>query len=282
MDGALRVPIDLPGLCADLAAERQALDEVLATLTPDDWSRPTPAPGWTIRDQITHLAWFDGSATEAIRDPDAFRRTRAKLSDPIGDFVERVAEDHRHLAGDDVRRWLTRADAELREAALAAPPGIRVPWYGPDMSVASAITARLMETWAHGHDVTDAVGLPPSASPRLRHVAHLGLITFANSFRSHGLAVPDGSVRVELRAPDGSTWSFGPDDATGVVTGDALDFCEVVTQRRHRADTGLVARGEVADRWLDVAQAFAGPAGAGRSPTRPPQQVDPARSEHQS
>jgi uncharacterized protein (TIGR03084 family) len=135
------------------------------------------------------------------------------------------------------------------------------------MSAASMVTARLMETWAHGLDVTDALRSPPSVSGRLRHVAHIGVRTRDFAFRQHGLPPPDGEFRVELTAPDGDgTWTWGPEDAAQRITGPALDFCLRVTQRRHRDDLALEAVGADADRWLDLAQAFAGPPGPGRLP----------------
>jgi uncharacterized protein (TIGR03084 family) len=135
------------------------------------------------------------------------------------------------------------------------------------MAAASMATARLMETWAHGLDVTDALQLPPSESPRLQHVAHLGVRTRDFAFAQHGQPAPAEPFRVELTAPDGSLWVWGPEDAAQRVTGPALDFCLRVTRRRHRADLALVATGPDADRWLDLAQAFAGPPGQDRLPS---------------
>jgi uncharacterized protein (TIGR03084 family) len=136
------------------------------------------------------------------------------------------------------------------------------------MSAASLATARLMETWAHGEDVAAALGATREPTDRLRHVAYLGVRTRQFAFLSRGLSAPDSEVRVELTAPGGALWTFGPDDAPERVTGPALDFCHLVTRRRHRDDLALVAEGPGADRWLDLAQAFAGPPGA-----------DPDRSE---
>jgi uncharacterized protein (TIGR03084 family) len=127
-------------------------------------------------------------------------------------------------------------------------------------------TARLMETWAHGGDVTDALNLPPSVSPRLRAVAHLGVRTRDFAYAVRGLPVPAEPFRVELESPDGDTWTWGPVDAAQRITGPALDFCLRVTRRRHRADLALVAVGPDAGRWLDIAQAFAGPPGEDRLP----------------
>ena len=127
-------------------------------------------------------------------------------------------------------------------------------------------TARIMETWAHGEDVADALGVVRPATDRLRHVAHLGVRTLGHGFAAHGRATPTSPVRVELLGPGGDTWSWGPADAADRLSGPARDFCLLVTQRRHRADLALVATGPVADEWLDVAQAFAGPPGVGREP----------------
>ena len=134
------------------------------------------------------------------------------------------------------------------------------------MTVASSITARIMETWAHGQDCFDALGVEHEPSGTLYHVAFIGARALPNSYRANRREVPDTPVRVELAAPDGSTWVFGSDDAEQVVRGTAMDFCLLVTQRRHRDDTDLVADGDVAAEWLTIAQAFAGPPGAGRRP----------------
>jgi uncharacterized protein (TIGR03084 family) len=177
-----------------------------------------------------------------------------------------VARRYGEMAGPDALAWLGRARAELVRVYTQVDPAARIPWYGPDMGPASALTARIMETWAHGQDSLDALGVTRRASPGLRQVAHLGVRTFANSFVSHRRPVPESPVRVELTAPDGEVWSWGPDGAPDEIRGPAVDFCLVVTQRRHPSDTALVARGAVAREWLSVAQAFAGPPGAGRQP----------------
>jgi uncharacterized protein (TIGR03084 family) len=134
------------------------------------------------------------------------------------------------------------------------------------MSLASFATARLMETWAHGQDVADALGARREPTQRLKHIAHIGVRTRGFSYAQHGRTAPDGDVRVELDAPDASRWTWGSEDAPDRVTGPALDFCLVVTQRRHVADTALKTEGPLAEEWLSIAQAFAGSPGAGRQP----------------
>jgi uncharacterized protein (TIGR03084 family) len=123
-----------------------------------------------------------------------------------------------------------------------------------------------METWAHGQDVADAVGVVRQPTDRLRHVVRIGVRARDFAFGVHGLTPPSEEFRVELLAPSGELWAYGPEDAPQRVTGPALDFCLLVTQRAHRTDLAVDAVGPDADRWLDIAQAFAGPPGAGRPP----------------
>ncbi|SNS27416.1 TIGR03084 family protein [Geodermatophilus saharensis] len=251
---------------ADLAAETRSLQEVLDGAGPGRWATPTPAAGWTVQDQVHHLAYFDEATVLAATDPARFRREAAGLTAPGDDFPDRLVRDQRSLTPVQSAAWSTRARAALLDLAASASPGLRLPWYGPDMGITSALTARLMETWAHGQDVADALGVAREPTDRLRHVAHLGVATRAFAFRLRGLDPPGDDVAVELTAPSGAVWRWGNPVAAQRVTGPALDFCLVVTQRRHPADTALTVTGDVAARWMAVAQAFAGVPGPGRQP----------------
>ena len=257
---------DIPALLADLAAESAALEAVLAPLPAVDWLAPTPAAGWTISDQVSHLAYFDQAALLSVTDPDRFRAQAAALAGGGEDFPDRIAAQFRHLGGAELLPWFQAARRALLDGYAAADPARRLPWYGPDMGLASSITARLMETWAHAQDIYDALELDREPTARLRHVAHIGIGARAYSFAVHGQPQPAAPIRVELAAPDGSQWTWGPADAADRVTGPALDFCLVVTQRRHRDDTALEVTGPAATAWMAIAQSFAGPAGPGRPP----------------
>ncbi|BBX53127.1 TIGR03084 family metal-binding protein [Mycolicibacterium poriferae] len=245
-------------LLVDLGDEAGRLAGCLRSLDFEQWGLPTPAAGWAIQDQVTHLAFFDDATAQALREPAEFRSFADELMAGGMDFPDRIAENHRILAPATMLDWFVDSRAELLDVLEQRDPKDRMPWFGPDMSAASAATARLMETWAHGQDVYDALGLehPPCAG--LYSIAHLGVATFAFTHRLNGLEVPRETVRVTLDAPDGSLWNWGPFDSTEKVSGPALDFVLTVTQRRHWTDTGLVAEGPVATRWLDIAQAFAG------------------------
>jgi uncharacterized protein (TIGR03084 family) len=257
---------DLSALTADLVAETAWLDEVLSALSPAQWRLRTPAPGWTVADQVSHLAYFDEATLLSIRDPDLFRLDAEALAGRGSDFPDQIAAEYRHLGGAELLRWFRAARLALLDGYASADPDARLPWYGLDMGLASSVTARLMETWAHGQDIADTLGIERPATGRLRHVAHLGVRSLPYSYLVNGLPQPDAPIRVELAAPDGGQWTWGPADAADRVTGTALDFCLVVTQRRHRTDTGLVISGQTAGQWIAIAQAFAGPAGRGRPP----------------
>jgi uncharacterized protein (TIGR03084 family) len=251
-------------LCDDLRVETADLMSVIGSLAADQWDTPTPAEGWTVKDQISHLAFYDEMAMIAVADPEKFAQMLEEtLANPAGDPS---TERYRDMPGSDVREALQLARAHLIETVTPLDPSQRIPWYGPAMSLASFITARIMETWAHGQDVADALGVSRRPTDRLRHVAFIGARALPNSYVSHGLPVPEAPVRVELDGVDGQPWVFGPAGAVNVVRGPALDFCLVVTQRRHPADTALSTDGPVAAEWLTIAQAFAGPAGSGRQP----------------
>jgi uncharacterized protein (TIGR03084 family) len=255
----------LDELTADLAAEHADLDGLVADLDEAGFAIPTPAEGWQVRDQVSHLAWFDREAVRAALDPESFVAT---LSEALSDetYTDRAVIEGRRFSSPDLLVWWRAARAGLLHALAALDPSTRVPWYGPPMSAASFVTARLMETWAHGQDVADALEVERVPTDRLRHVAFLGVRAFPNSYRVRDLPVPAAPVRVELVAPSGAAWSWGDEGAADVVRGPARDFCLVVTQRRHLDDTELVASGPVAGEWMHLAQAFAGPAGPGRAP----------------
>jgi uncharacterized protein (TIGR03084 family) len=265
----------IAGLLDDLDAESADLDALVSDLPEDGWSTPTPAQGWDVRDTITHLHQTDVDALFAVTDPSGFQRflagVKAAQDDPEapGHVEGTVAAGRSTSPSDLLAAWRTDRTRLVR-AVRGLEAGARVPWFGPPMSVPSFITARVMETWAHGQDIADALGRRRPATSRLRHVAEIGVRARPFSYAVNGIALPAEQVRVELAAPDGERGSWGQRDAVDVVQGPALDFCLLVTQRRHRDDLRLDIRGQRANEWMSIAQAFAGPPGAGRAPLGAP------------
>jgi len=251
----------------DLAAEGDALDS-LVSQADVDLTRPTPALGWTIAHQIAHLRWADELTIVACRDPERFRTSMPWINTPDGltEAIETGAAEGAGLpAVELLDRW-RESRAGVLETLAAISSGARVIWLGRPMGAGTLASARIMETWAHGEDVADALGVRRVATDRIRHVADLGVRTRDHSFRTHRLAAPDAPFRVELTAPSGASWTWGPEDAEQWVSGPALDFALLVTRRRLPDDLGLRAEGALASKWLTIAQAFAGSPG-----------VDPAR-----
>lgn len=258
---------DLNDLCDDLAAEHQALDALVADLDDAGWATPTPSEGWAVRDQIGHLAFFDETGTQAIVDPAGFTAdVEALFADPAA-FMERAVGRGRALSPADLLAWWREARAALVAVARPLDPRARLPWYGPPMGGRSFITARLMETWAHGQDVADALGVQRAPTDRLRHIAFLGVRTRGFSYAVRDREAPAGEVRVELTGPGGDVWEWGDASAADRISGPALDFCLVVTQRRNVADTTLDVSGPLAVEWMGIAQAFAGGPTLGPAPS---------------
>ncbi len=257
---------DLTALLDDLGEEGDDLDRLVTALGDEQWALPTPAQGWSIATQIAHLAWTDGVAVIAITDEVEFARQLDAALEHIDGFVDDAAADLALLEPAVLLERWQNGRHELTSALRQVTDGRKLPWFGPPMSAASMATARLMETWAHGNDVADALGVVRTPTSRLRNIAHIGVRTRDFAFVSNQMDVPQEQFRVELTAPDGEVWSWGPDDATQRVSGPAVDFALLVTQRRHVEDLALRAVGGDAEQWLSIAQAFAGPPGGGRSP----------------
>jgi len=265
----------LTELLGDLGEEYADCRSLVGSLAPDapEWDRPTPAEGWAVRDQVSHLAYFDDAGQLAMVAPDEFSLLAEEAMSLAGDPMEAHLLRGRSMDGDALLAWWDEAHTGMAAAFAGADPTTRVPWFGPPMGVLSFISARVMETWAHGLDIADALGVRREPTERLRHVAHLGVRSRPFSYLVRGREVPIGRIDVELTSPAGGSWTWtvgasDDGDRPSTVVGTALDFCLVVTQRRNVADTELVISGEPAADWMSVAQAFAGPPGPGRPAAR--------------
>jgi uncharacterized protein (TIGR03084 family) len=244
-------------MLADLQAESDDLDAVMAGADAETLARPTPAEGWSASDTLGHLWFFDREGRRALEEPDEFVAKLDELfSDPDG-FMRAHVETIRALGDSLIPSWQDER-RKIISALAAIDPTTRVPWYGPSMSPMSFGTARLMETWAHGQDIADALGVTRTPTDRLRHIAHLGVSTRGFSYAVRGEQAPDVPVYVSLTAPSGAEWTWGDASAADSVRGPALDFCLRVTQRRVLDDLALDVSGDAASEWMAIAQAFAG------------------------
>src|SRR5437667_5486634 len=205
------MPVDMTALAADLAAESAVTRALVAGLDEAGWHTPTPAAGWDIADQISHLAYFDEVTVQSALRPGEFKAGLAKAEASGGINPDTIAAGFRDRTGAQLLSWFDTARGELISTFTALDPRARLPWFGPAMSAASSLTARIMETWAHTQDIADALGVTREATDRLRHVAHIGVGARAFSYAVHGKSVPAVEIRVELTGPDGDTWTWGPD-----------------------------------------------------------------------
>ncbi|MBI4766223.1 MAG: TIGR03084 family protein [Deltaproteobacteria bacterium] len=252
-------------ICKDLNDEYEALDDIVSGLNGAGWQTKTSFFDWTVKDEIAHIAFFDGTARLSATNPEIFKEHAKALFSGQAEAMEQLGLLKKMPIPNLLQYWREERTAMVKALSRLGPKD-RLPWYGPSMSAVSFATARLMETWAHGQDVVDAHHLKRPATDRLYHIAHLGNITFGWSFSNRNMEVPKAPVRVELGSPSGELWSWGPEEAADSIKGSVLGFCLVVTQRRHYLDTDLVVTGDTAEKWMSVAQCFAGPPETGPGP----------------
>ncbi|PRZ40719.1 uncharacterized protein (TIGR03084 family) [Antricoccus suffuscus] len=254
---------DLASIVNDLVAEGDDLDSIVAGLQPDQWRTSTPAPGWTVAHQIAHLRWTDRASVKAATDPDAFKEILTQSQSQPNLVDVDAANGAREDPAELLATWReTRRD--IADVLLATKSGEKLPWFGPPMNAVSMATARLMETWAHGQDVADGLGLERTPTDRLKNVAHIAYRARGFAYMTNNLTPPDSTVYLELAGPSGELWTWGDPHDDQSVKGSALDFCLLAVQRRHRNDCDVTANGAEADHWLEIIQAFAGPPGAKR------------------
>jgi uncharacterized protein (TIGR03084 family) len=257
-------------LCDDLAEEYSALDSMVSALPVTDLTRTTAFFDWTVRDQILHLLQVDRFGLISLRSAEAFAETfkAVRAAQSVGvELSTQIRREFADVPDTGILEAWRSVYRVLLDLFRGSDPKARMKWFGPDMSVISFVSARQMEVWAHGQDIYDLVCQRREPKDRIRNICELGVRTFGWSFRNRGLDVPL-SPTFRLTAPSGATWIWDG-DANGSVTGSALDFALVVTQRRAPADTGLIAAG-AAVQWLPIAQCFAGaPQEPARSGSRP-------------
>ncbi|MBG0829071.1 TIGR03084 family protein [Planomonospora sp. ID67723] len=250
----------------DLTAEGDQIDRLVADLDAEQWNLPTPAPGWTIANQVAHLAFIFRLAAAAATDAEAFKAMTAGAQENFDGAVNAALKDYENDTPEVLlARWRAEREAVVKGLA-AVPPGETVPWLVNPLPPIVLACAGIMEQFAHGQDIADALGVRLERTDRIRHLVVFAVLTRDFGYLARGLTPPAAEFRFEITGPSGEVWAYGPEDADQRITGPAVDFCLLVTRRRHRADLAVTAVGDEADRWLDIAQAYRGPAGQGRSP----------------
>jgi uncharacterized protein (TIGR03084 family) len=251
---------------AALTAAGDQVDGWLAGLDASGWAQSTPAPGWTIAHQVAHLSFIFTLAGTAASDPERFKAITAAAANDFEGSVNAALnlyplDDHEALFA----RWKNEKIDAIK--ALDAVPRMElVPWLVRPLPAFVLASAGLMEVFGHGQDIADTIGVRPVHTDGLQHLVLFATLTWDFGYQSRGLPTPDVQFRYEITAPSGALWTFGPEDSAERISGPAEDFCLLVTRRRHHADLAVEASGAEATRWLEIAQAYRGPAGEGRQP----------------
>ncbi|MBN1376112.1 MAG: TIGR03084 family protein [Dehalococcoidia bacterium] len=252
-------------IVSDLRAEQESLDAFLSTLKDDQWDLPTPSLPWTIKDSVSHIAYIDNVAVATCKGDNSYFELALKVGLT---FNEVGVEKGRSMKPGEVLIWWRKTRELMYDALLNTEPKARLPWFSLPMGARAFATARIMETWAHGMDCYDAMGVKPVFTDRLKHTAYLACQARPFAYQVHGLPIPEVPIRVEITLPSGILWTNGPEGADNYIKGDAAEFCLVAAQRRNLKDTKLKIHGNEAQRFMEVAQTYAGPAGTGRKPLK--------------
>lgn len=267
----------MQALAKDFREESEALHALVAPLDEAALNQPTAFKSWTIDTVIRHLHVWNLAAFMSLKADGSFEAYYARLAEHLGKGAKLPSFEAEYLDGLKgralVEAW-RKGFAETAGNFSGADPGARVKWAGPDMSVRSSLTARLMETWAHGQEVYDVLGIVRRNADRIRNIVVLGNNTYGWTFKVRGEEPPNPRPHLRLTAPSGEIWLYNDPSETELIEGAADEFCQVVTQTRNIADTKLRVVGPNATNWMSKAQCFAGaaeappPPGARRTKSR--------------
>jgi uncharacterized protein (TIGR03084 family) len=246
----------------DFLDESLALAAIVDPLDDAQLRQVTQFKNWTIEDVIGHLYMFTKAAMLTLKDTKAFREFFQPIAADLQKGKSLLDTQHDWLGDTGGRKLVSlwREGFEMAARAYStADPKARLAWVGPDMSARSCITARQMETWAHGQELFDCLGLERVDTDRIRNIAHLGISTYGWTFVNRKMEVPEPMPHVRLVAPSAAIWEWNDQQEDNMVSGTATEFCQIVTQTRNVADTAIKTVGEAARLWMENAQCFAGP-----------------------
>jgi uncharacterized protein (TIGR03084 family) len=248
--------------------ECEALDTLVETLGKSEFERVTAFYNWTVRDEIMHLYFLDVLTLMALEAEADFLAEVAAIRvwQKTGELSDYMRQRYAGLDRDALVAVWRKTYRRLAAVFAKSDPKARMKWFGPDMSILAATSARQMEVWAHGQDLYDLCGISRVNMDRIRFICELGVRTFGWTFRNRGVEPPGAMPELVLTAPSGVIWRWNEGEASGRITGPAEDFASVVTQRRHVDDTALKLEGATARAWMIWAQCFAGAPSDGPPP----------------
>lgn len=245
----------------DFKEENDALAQLLKPLADADFQKKTLFKEWTVNDIVAHLHYFNHAADLSLTDELAFLELAQELAEArksgetMREFTDRKLN---HVQGTALFELWRNYYPPMSQRFVVADPKKRLQWVGPTMSVRSSITARLMETWSHAQVIYDLLGLERKEHDRIKNIVVIGINTFGWTFTNRKETVPEEIPYLRLIAPSGEIWEWHEPSKNHFIEGKAVEFCQVVTQTRNVADTQLNVQGETAQRWMAIAQCFAG------------------------
>lgn len=246
----------------DFRDESRALHQLLAAQPESFFSRESLFKGWSANDVLQHLAYWNDMAGRQLTDVEGLVAVLGVIRKHPRGLRGHESDHFAGLTGTALLEHWRKGFEAVAELFSQADPKQRLKWSGPDMSARSSMTARLMETWAHGQALYDLLGVVRQDQDRLQNIVVLGINTYGWTFRNRGLEPPMPMPWVNLQAPSGARWTFGDPgsiELSGRIEGPATAFCQVVTQTRHFTDVDLRIEGAHATAWMSQAQCFAGP-----------------------
>tara|TARA_B110000444_G_scaffold189687_1_gene179171 strand:+ start:829 stop:1617 length:789 start_codon:yes stop_codon:yes gene_type:complete len=246
-------------ICDDLEAETLALSTVVDSLDEEQWRAPTVAEGWDSHETVLHLGSTDLLCRVAVTDPKTFAAMRESLANGEVSAHGLGGLEIQTMTGRQLWEWFLSGRVEMIEGLRNSDPKDRITWLGPDIGARSLATSRLLETWTHSHDLADTFGCYYPQTDRLRHIAHIGVVTREFSYINHGLSPPTQPMRVELTSPSGGLWVWGSEDAADRVNSTAYEFCKVITRRVPLHESEVETEGDLAAEWMRIAQPWIEP-----------------------
>ncbi len=246
----------------DFLEESRQLFNLLQNKPDEDFKMKTQFKNWTINDVIGHLHIFNFAANLSLKSSKEFEIFFSQIDEALK--IKSSLLDIQNLwlnglVGQDLLNAWWKETRSVSKNFKIIDPKLRLKWAGPDMSARSSITARQMETWAHGQEIFDVLGKIRIENDRIKNIVHLGVLTFMWSFKNKNLEPPATIPYVQLQSPSGKIWEWNDPLSSSKVKGLAVDFASVVTQTRNVLDTNLRVIGDEATQWMSVAQCFAGP-----------------------
>lgn len=245
----------------DLLTEAKSIEALLRGMPDKAFTEPTGFKDWTTEMILRHLAMGNQGAVLSLTAPEKFEAMFKEMR--AGREKGRLIEVENKYVGDVhgqglVDAWMKTID-DMMDHFADADLSQRVPWGPRLMSARSSISARIMENWAHAQAIYDLMGVERENGDQIHHIAVLGANTYGWTFKNRGMEPPGPRPVLELTAPSGAAWTFPSEGSNEAIRGDAVEFCQVVTQTRNVADTNLEITGRNGRAWMDIAQCFAGP-----------------------